>query len=484
MIRCKTFITSVLFATVTIAGAEPLRTYMGSFSVVGSPSGAELKTILPSLLMSRLDPDIFSTVDRSDDAEAVITGSYVVFGKNFSLDATVKTFSGQLLAKGFEQGDREDDAPAALGRLATTLGKGVAARQSKIITAVNRPIPAPAVQAAQQNPASSGQSRLFRENWGSPPIDGTYLAISCGKKLQSGEREIFIASTRTLYYYRLGNELQKISSTELPANTSIIAIDAADTDVDGSLEIFVTAIDRETLASQIFTIEGNGLKKVADNLPYYFRSLSLHGSDRKIYAQQMSMESDFYGAISEVVKNGALISTAKPLKIPENASIFTVSILKKEAVDGFTVLSNEGLLTALAPDGEQLWQSSERFGGSETHFKRETEPSRSSSGDGQRWIFLQQRIFRTADGTLLLPRNDGSLVGGNMRSYGKHSFHLLQWNGTAYRELGQSSVRPGYLADYCFDPSSGELITLEVTRKEGLFTRGKSAIGIVKLDGF
>ena len=71
-----------------------------------------------------------------------------------------------------------------------------------------------------------------------------------------------------------------------------------------------------------------------------------------------------------------------------------------------------------------------------------------------------------------------------MRSFNKHSFHLLQWNGTAFRELGQSSVRPGYLADYFFDPQTGELITLEITQKEGMLARGKSAIGLVRLDGF
>jgi hypothetical protein len=483
MIRCKTLIAAVLLATATIAGAEPLRTYIGSFTAVGTPNGVELKTLLPALLLSRLDQEVFTAVDRRDAAEAEITGSYVVFGKTFTLDATVKTIDGKLLAKGFEQGEREDDAPAALGKLAATLGRGVAASQAKIATA-RQPQPANAPAAPSLPQASTAQGGLFRETWNSPPLDGALVAIACGKKLPSGERELFVASNRALFYYRLGNELKKIATAELPANTHIIALDAADIDSDGIMEIFVTAIDRETLASRVFTSEGDSLKTVAADLPYYFRSLNLNGTDRKIYAQQMSMENDFYGAVSEVVKNGDKFTTIKPLKLPGNASIYTFSSLKQGADSGFTVISNEGLLTALAPDGEQLWQSSDRFGGSETHFKREAEPSRSSSGDGYRWIFLQQRLYLTAGGALLLPKNDGAMVAGNMRSFSKHSFHLVQWSGATFRELGQSSVRPGYLADYCFEPSSGELITLEVTQKEGLLTRGKSAISIVKVAGY
>ncbi|NJD91903.1 MAG: VCBS repeat-containing protein [Geobacter sp.] len=485
MIRCKILITTVLLATAAIAGAEPLRTYIGSFNAVGTPNGAELKTLLPALLLSRLDPEVFTAVDRRDAAEAEITGSYVVFGKTFTLDATVKTIGGNLLAKGFEQGEREDDAPAALGKLAATLGKGVAAGQAKVATARQpQPAIAPAAPSMPVTQAAADQGRLFRETWNSSPLDGALVAIACGKKLPSGERELFVASNRALFYYRLGNELKKIATAELPANTQIIALDAADIDNDGNMEIFVTAIDRETLASRVLTTAGDSLKTVAADLPYYFRSLTLSGSDRKIYAQQMSMESDFYGPVSEVVKSGDKFTTIRPLRLPENANIYTVSSLKQGTDSGFTVISSEGLLTALAPNGEQLWQSSDRFGGSETHFKREAEPSRSSSGDGFRWIFLQQRLYRTADGALLLPRNDGAMVAGNMRSFSKHSFHLLQWSGATFRELGQSSVRPGYLADYCFDPSSGELITLEVTQKEGLLTRGKSAISVVKVAGY
>ena len=103
-------------------------------------------------------------------------------------------------------------------------------------------------------------------------------------------------------------------------------------------------------------------------------------------------------------------------------------------------------------------------------------------GEEYRWVFLQQRIFAMPDGSLILPRNEGSLVIGNMRSYNRHSLRLLKWSGSVFREQFKSEQRAGYLADYAYDPATKELITLEVTMKEGVFGKGRSIINVLMIE--
>ena len=50
----------------------------------------ELKTVLQTLLMSRLAGEAITAVESPAGAEIMVSGSYVAFGKIFSLDAVAK----------------------------------------------------------------------------------------------------------------------------------------------------------------------------------------------------------------------------------------------------------------------------------------------------------------------------------------------------------------------------------------------------------
>lgn len=481
-----TIMTLLSLAAVAPATAEPRKTFINGFTVIGAANANELKMVFPALIMSRLDPAQFMPVGEKGAAEIEISGSYVVFGKAFTLDAAVQRSDGRVLFKGFEQGEREDQAPDALGRLAARIGRELATDGSfpgsEPATGLQRPVPPSGRPAERVSTTRDSSPGAFRETWSSQPLDGALVAMACGRKLPSGEREIFIAGERTVSYYHLGSDLKMIASAQLPASSKIIALDAADLDEDGTTEIYATIIDRETLSSRVYSPVGESLELVADALPYYFRQHSVDGKSGSMYVQQMGMESDFHGDISELAKNGGQFTLKKRLKLPEDLKIFGFIRTRAGRSENFAVIGDDGHLAVVSPSGEQLWKSGERFGGSATFFKREVSRNQSNSGDGARWTFLQQRLFTAADGGLLVPRNDGDIRLGNLRSYDGHSFHLLRWNGSAFREELQSGRLPGYLADYAYDRATGELITLLVTRKEGMLSRGRSAVTILSMD--
>ena len=70
---------------------ESEKRLLGSILVTdGVLSEDELKVTLQGLLASRLNPDQVRLVEKPDQAEVLLAGSYALFGKMFSIDVLLK----------------------------------------------------------------------------------------------------------------------------------------------------------------------------------------------------------------------------------------------------------------------------------------------------------------------------------------------------------------------------------------------------------
>src|SRR6266542_415560 len=110
-----------LGAAASVAWGGQVKAYVAGFAVTGAPNRDELKTALQTLLMSRLTGDRVIAVDSPAGEDITVTGSYVVFGKIFSIDAVARTSAGATLARAFEQGESQDELIPAVSKLAKTL---------------------------------------------------------------------------------------------------------------------------------------------------------------------------------------------------------------------------------------------------------------------------------------------------------------------------------------------------------------------------
>jgi hypothetical protein len=492
---------AALLMFLAVAGAShaaPYKTHVAEFNVAGVPNNQDLKLTLQGILASRLNTDLVQLVEKPEQAELLIVGSYAMFGKMFSLDVLIKNNGQGRLIKVFDQGEGQEDVIPAIGRLA----KKIDAELVKISTqAAPVPPPAPSVTSSVMPvqlpppspniaaPQAAGKDNYViraehsanssPDNWSSAPLEGVFSSIATGRTLSSGERELFVAGERTIRAYLKGRDLKLLAEIVIPAPGKILTIDTADLDRDGKLEVYVSIMDRESPSSRVYQFDGSTFSIVAENLPWLFRGIGQDINSRTIFVQEMETGGKFYGGVKELSKSGSRFTANNPQKLPRSGNIFNFNRLSLASGKGFfIVLDEDGHLVISSPDGKEAWKSSDKYGGSESFFKNEILEQARFTGDNYRWTFLEQRITLLKDGTLLVPHNEGIFSVGNNRDFNKHTLFALEWTGAVLKEKWHTRQSPSYLADYAFDETSREVLLLEVVQKAGMFSKGKSVISI------
>lgn len=474
----------ILFIAVAgIANAGPIKTHVAEFTVTDGPNSDNLKRTLQGILSSRLSPELVMLVEKPDQAECLVIGSYALFGKMFSLDVIIKNRGNGSLAKVYEQGEGQENVIPALGRLAQKIDAELAKMPAP--AAPPPPTPAASQMAVKEKYVVRTEPSITDSpgSWSSAPLDGVFSSIAMGRTRSSGERELFIAGEQTIRAYLKGSDLKLVAETNIPISGKILAIDTADLDRDGSPELYVSIIDREAPRSRVYQFDGTAFVLIAENLPWFFRGIGNDVNSRTIYAQELKSGGTYYGTVTELSKSDFRFTAGNPLQLPPSGNIFNFNRLSGTAgKDTIVVLDADGYLVVCSPDGTEVWKSSEKYGGSENFFKNESHTSARSTRDLDRWTFLEQRMMILKDGTLVVPRNEATFGFGNLRAFDKHSLFAFEWTGAVLKEKWHTRLTPGYLADYAFDQSSGEVVRLEVTKKPGLFTKGKSVISINRVD--
>jgi hypothetical protein len=432
----------------------------------------------------------------------VLTGTYVTIGKVFSVDALAKTAAGKTITRSFVQGESQDELIPAVGKLADKLsvelvriyaeGQAPAAAAATVLPA-QAPLSAPKsdiIKNEQQvRPAPAGEFIRPREQeqgntggWLSRRLDGVANLVATGKNLPDGSREIFLAEERRLSSYHQGKDMKLVAETEFGAEEKILSLDTIEGG-DGTLDIYVTILRSEEPASQVWQLRGDKLVRVAEKLPYFFRTVSLAGGPKRLYAQAMGRDADFYGDVSEATRNGSNIVLKNPIKMPRYANIYSFNQFRDSEGKTFVIVINpDGYLMVYDQELRVVWRSNDRFGGSELYFQKEDTTSARLSGEKFRWVFMNQRIQVTSRGEVLVGKNDGFWVLGNARTYKKGAVYNLVWNGSTLEEKWRSRDTQNYMPDYYFDEGRNELLILQTVQRPGITGRGASSLAIKKVE--
>ncbi|NVN89074.1 MAG: VCBS repeat-containing protein [Desulfuromonadales bacterium] len=494
----------VAFCSLPALAASPLRVFVGDMNAVGVQNRDELKTTLQTLLASRLNSDSITAVSSATEADAILTGTYVVIGKIFSVDAMAKSVGGKTLTRAFVQGESQDELIPAMGKLADKLTAdltklytsgqitSVAPVYSNTPATVVRPVITTKSDIIKSEPVHAARTEEFikpkdveqtpASGWQSKRLAGAANLIATGKTLADGSREVFLAEARRLSYYHQSDAMKLVAETEFKNIEKILSLDVMEGS-DGQQDIYLTIIHGEELSSQVWQVKGGKLVRVAEDLPYYFRSFSLAGAPRKLYAQAVGRDADFYGDVAEAHRNGSKITLTNPIKMPRFGNIFGFNQFTDGDGKIYTVVINpDGYLVVYDTELKELWRSNDKFGGSELYFQKEDLVNVRVTNDKFRWIFMDQRIQVTSKGDVLVGKNDGFWVIGNARSYKKGAVYCFSWNGSSLDEKWHTRETQNYMPDYYFDEARNELLILQTVQRPGITTRGAASLAIKKVE--
>lgn len=425
-----------------LASAENIRAYISDFAVSGGDS-ADLKTTLKRLMSSRLSGDGLVTVETPAEADLIVSGSYTMLGKMFSLDATAKTAQGKQLAAAYEQGESIDVLIPAVGKISNKLKSEILKQYPQTAAPAAAPLQPPA--AVMKAPASEIVRSEATAGWASQRIAGAKSAIASW-----GTDEVLIGDQDGLYLYKRDGKLTLLAQAALAQHQKMLAVDAIGPDQDGKVLAFVTIIDREAPSSRVYSIEKGTLKPVAQDLPYMFRALAPYGGKKQLFAQEMGRSEDYYGDVYEASFADGKVKLANPIKMPRFANIFNFNLFRDRSGKSYLTCFNDSGYLLVYADGDEIWRSSEKFGGTETYFQRRDMENERSSGTPFRTRFIDQRITVTDKGEVIVPQNGGFFVLGNARSYSRYSMVDFAWNGSTLEELWRTKPSQNYLADYDF----------------------------------
>jgi hypothetical protein len=491
----------VLSLCAVSAQAAQIRVFVSEMNAIGVPNRDEMKATLQVLLSSRLNGEKIMAVGSAAEADVVVTGTYVTIGKVFSIDALARTSAGKSITRSFVQGESQDELIPAVGKLADKLSAELVkvnvsgqAGAYAVPAAVPTQSPVAAnsdiIRSEQQiRPAPAGEfikpkdyERSSSGGWLSKRLPGAANLMAVGKGLPDGGREIFLAEDRRLSYYIQGAEMKLVAETEFKKSEKIISVDTVEAG-DGSLDIYVTIMRSAELDSQVWRVKGDTLVQVAKNLPYFFRSFSLAGGPRKIYAQSMGTDADFYDGIAEVTRNGSSVILKDPIKMPRFGNLYTFNQFRDKDGSTLTVVINpDNYLVVYDRELNELWRSNDKFGGSELYFQKE-DSNPSASLQKFRSIFLNQKVQVTSKGDILVGKNDGFWVLGDARSYKKGAVYNMTWNGSSLEEKWRTRDTQNYMPDYYYDEGRNELLILQTVQRPGIMGgRGASALAIKKVE--
>jgi len=486
----------LLLLMVIPASAAQVRVFVEEVSVVGVQNRDEMKLTVQTLLASRLSGDNIIAVGSPGDADVLVKSTYVTVGKVFSVDAVARTSGGSTITRSFVQGESQDELIPSVGKLAEKLstelirlnqGSGMSSfANAKALPAPSSEIIKHDQQQVRRAPAGDFIKPIYEQRstggWLSKRLTGAANLIALGKSLNDGSREVFMAENGRLSYYRQGTDIKLSAEVEFSSAEKIISLDVVEAG-DGEQDIYVTMVRSGEPASQVWRVKGEKLVRVAEKIPYFFRAINLAGGPKKLYAQGMGRDTDFYGDVFEASRSGSNIITKNPLKMTQYGNIYSFNQFRDNDGKIMTAaFTPDGYLAVYDQSMKELWRSNDKYGGSELYFEKEDLSNARITSDRYRWIFMNQRIQVTSKGEILVGKNDGFWVLGNARSYKKGAVFCLAWNGSSLEEKWRTKDTQNYMPDYVFDESRNELLLLQTVQRPGLNNRGASSLAIKRVE--
>lgn len=312
------------------------------------------------------------------------------------------------------------------------------------------------------DPAPMGTRNLPGALFASVPVTAEYiraLPLSClaaGDVNGDGVKELIAAGGDEIHILRFdGRKLAPLEQIKARAGEHILHLDAANLTGASADEIYVTCYEGSSANSFILEYKNNDYARIQENLPWFFRVVSLPGAAIRLIGQDAKLNNPFGGSVYQLAWNNGALASGKKCKIPDGTNIygFTEAELggdMKYLTFTGSVFSPEYSLKAVTAEGKTLWKDQQSLGGTPNYFQkllfanqtevREPVPLRIICQAGARPFAIVARNVKKGQKVLkqLMNYNQGELL-------------CLLWNGGNFDVNWHGGYFRNHVADYILE---------------------------------
>jgi hypothetical protein len=308
---------------------------------------------------------------------------------------------------------------------------------------------------------------------------------------------VFIDKNKIFVFRYVDRRFVKIAEFQGQPSDNFIGVDAADIDVNGIAEIFITSLsDSNRLKSFVLEWNGTNFKTLTEGESWYFRVIRLPDGDEPILVGQKGGYRDlFFPGIYELTWDNGRYSPADRQPLPNWVSAygFTYGDVLNSGQQMTIAFTQANMLAILNSAGGEEWTGSETYGGSNVYLLSPADKKEANT-EGKlidptafKGQFLQQRVFvadldQDKKYEVIVVKNHDSARGlmNRFKLYNSGHFEGLVWDNVGLRKQWRTRKFSGYISDYDVGDldNNGKIdLVFAVTRRtDTALTQAKSYI--------
>jgi TolB-like protein len=422
-------------------------------------------------------------IGKALQADYVIFGSLTVIGENVSIDATVLDVAeNEELVTASKQSKGMDEVIPTVNQFAQEINKKI---MGKVVAG------APVSPQATEAPRRPGglidetESIKGKEAGYVQRFDVQIVGLDVGDVDGDGKNDLVFIDTNTVYIYKwVDKSFRKWRALKGRWSPYYAYVSVADLDRNGNAEIYVSNPDGVGISSLVLEWDGSSFKKISKGQPWFFRVTDIPGKGKTLIGQKREMGGGFLGDVQLLKREGNRFVSAWPVKLPRFGNVFNFAFMDLEG-RGKThtiMLDSSEYLRLYDPQGEKVWISEEKFGGTYT-FMDTNEEER---------IYFPSPIYLTdADGDgeheVMVCKNDSyiSRLFSRLRSFSGGALHFMTWDQLGLSMRWKSRKQPGPIVGYRLvdvdNDGLPELVVASVTRQGATFRKPRSQVVVFDL---
>lgn len=440
-------------------------------------------------------------------ADVVIFGSLTMAGAGASLDVRVKDVTrNQPAEKFYTESKNLDEVIPRVNDLLEDINTKVFERPSAAAAVSSgRPVSGSgtAASATGEKPGLSLKDFTLRPLspqiivnaggfdltgiWRSTILPYALVDLAFGDLDGDGDLETVIISRQGIHIYRFKDEkFNLLTEIKGQRNDNYISVDVADINGTGRPQIFVSNFRLDGVRSLVLSWQGQGVKTIAQNVPYSWRVHQLPGRGTVLLGQERRGNFPFGTKVKVLAWKGERYVAGEALDLPDELNVFNFVIrdLNGDGSPETVYLDKNNHLVVLSAQGKVEYRGNQFYGGTVSYV--DLSDTNSNAGhftstimsEREARTYLPARLVVTAGVTsgrpeLIVNKNKDSIfnVIDRFESYSSGVVHALSWDGTAFKETWRTMTINDYLANYSvedFKNNKQKQLVVGVVQSRGL----------------